>query len=68
MVSLLLAGRGIFFHHYRFPEVDGSSVKDSQARVFACCNLHICTNNPIERWCKLTMHYARNKGEKKRCD
>jgi hypothetical protein len=68
MVSLLLAGRGIFFHYYRFPEVDGSSVKDSRAHVFVCCNLHICTNNPIERWCKFTMHYAQNKGEKKRCD
>jgi hypothetical protein len=58
-------GRGIFFHSYRFPEVDGSSVEDSQAHLFVHCNLYIRTNSRIERWCKFTMHYAQNEEERK---
>jgi hypothetical protein len=32
---------------------------------FFCCDLHICTNSQIERWCKFTMHYAWNEEERK---
>jgi hypothetical protein len=38
-------GRGIFFHFFRFPEVDGSSVEDSRARLFVNRKLHIRTNS-----------------------
>ena len=51
-------GRGIFFHFVRFPEVDGSSVKDSRAHLFGNRKLHIHTNSRIERWSNITMHYA----------
>ena len=51
-------GHGIFFHFFRFPEVDGSSVEDSRAHLFGNGKLHICTNSQIERWSNITMHYA----------
>jgi hypothetical protein len=38
-------GRGIFFHFFWFPEVDGSSVEDSQAHLFGNRKLHIHTNS-----------------------
>jgi hypothetical protein len=60
-------GGGIFLHFFRFPEVDGSSVEDSQAGLFGNRNLHICTNSQIERWSNITMHYAQRR-RKKGCD
>jgi hypothetical protein len=41
----VVIGCGIFFHFFRFPEVDGSSVKDSQACLFDNSKLHIHTNS-----------------------
>jgi hypothetical protein len=63
--AIFIFDDGILSHYYRFPEVDGGSVEESQAHVFVCCNLHIFTSSQIERWCKITMHYAQNKEERK---
>jgi hypothetical protein len=42
-------GRGIFFHFFRFPEVDGSFIEDSQAHLFDHRKIHIHTNSQIAR-------------------
>ena len=63
--AIIVFGHGRFFHCYRFPEVDGSPIEESRAHIFVRCNLHIRTNSRIERWCKFTMHYARNEEERK---
>jgi hypothetical protein len=44
-IFIKVFGCGIFFHFFRFPEVDGSSVEDSQARLFGTPQLHILTNS-----------------------
>ena len=64
--AVIVFGRGRLFHCYRFPEVDGCPIEESRAHVLIRCNLHIRTNSRIERWCKFTMHYARNEEERKR--
>jgi hypothetical protein len=41
--GIFVFGCGIFFHCYRFPEVDRSSVEDSRARALVRYDLHTRT-------------------------
>jgi hypothetical protein len=59
VIFVLGFGCGIFFHIFRFPEVEGSSVEDSRAwLLFITSFTHIHINSWIDRWSNITILYA----------